>query len=225
VAARLPCAAAYEPGPPGGPGEMPSGSTKRCPFTDTSEVQVEPLNQRWSYRPSGSGNHPAGYCWSVTVEQGTRSTVSPMADNLQMYVDGAWVDARSGQRFDTTDPATGEVIATVPRGAADDVEVAAVAAARRTFDDGTWGAAVAERERAGSCCGCRRWSPSDVDELAELEVRDCGKPIADARADIDEVAFMFEYYGGWATKISGDIPPVGPDAMSLVVKEPVGCAV
>ncbi len=60
------------------------------------------------------------------------------------------------------------------------------------------------------------------EELAELEVRDCGKPIADARADIDEVAFMFEYYGGWATKIIGDIPPVGPGAMSLVVKEPVG---
>ncbi len=35
---------------------------------------------------------------------------------------------------------------------------------------------------------------------------------------------MFEYYGGWATKIYGDIPPVGPDAMSLVVKEPVGVA-
>jgi acyl-CoA reductase-like NAD-dependent aldehyde dehydrogenase len=59
-------------------------------------------------------------------------------------------------------------------------------------------------------------------ELAALEVRDCGKPIADAMADIAEVAFMFEYYAGWTTKISGDIPPVGPDAMSLVVKEPVG---
>ena len=35
---------------------------------------------------------------------------------------------------------------------------------------------------------------------------------------------MFEYYGGWATKIYGDIPPVGPDAMSLVVKEPMGVA-
>jgi acyl-CoA reductase-like NAD-dependent aldehyde dehydrogenase len=53
-------------------------------------------------------------------------------------------------------------------------------------------------------------------------VRDCGKPIADALGDIAEVAFMFEYYAGWATKISGDIPPVGPDAMSLIVKEPVG---
>ena len=62
----------------------------------------------------------------------------------------------------------------------------------------------------------------DRDVLAELEVRDCGKPIADARADIDEVAFQLEYYGGWATKIAGDIPPVGPDALSLVVKEPVG---
>jgi len=60
------------------------------------------------------------------------------------------------------------------------------------------------------------------DELAEIEVLDCGKPLADARGDIDEVAFMFEYYAGWATKIAGDIPPVGTDAMSLVVREPVG---
>ncbi|MGA1521848.1 MAG: aldehyde dehydrogenase family protein, partial [Ilumatobacteraceae bacterium] len=44
----------------------------------------------------------------------------------------------------------------------------------------------------------------------------------DARGDIDEVAFMFEYYAGWATKIAGDIPPVGSDALSLVVREPVG---
>ena len=144
-----------------------------------------------------------------------------MVDNLQMYVDGAWVDARSGQRFDTIDPATGQVLATLPRGGADDVDLA-VTAARRTFDDGTWGGAVAERDRARILLRMSTLVAERRQELAELEVRDCGKPIADALADIDEVAFMFEYYGGWATKIAGDIPPVGPDAMSLVVKEPVG---
>ncbi len=150
-----------------------------------------------------------------------RVTSPPMAEQLQMYVDGSWVDARSGSVIETTNPATGEPIATVPSGAVADVELA-VAAARRTFDDGTWGASVAERERARILLRMADLVRSQQRELAELEVSDCGKPIADALGDIDEVAFMFEYYGGWATKIAGDIPPVGPDAMSLVVKEPVG---
>jgi acyl-CoA reductase-like NAD-dependent aldehyde dehydrogenase len=144
-----------------------------------------------------------------------------MADQLQMYVDGRWTDAVDGARFDTVDPSTGEVLASVPAAAAVDVD-AAVRAARRVFDDGTWGSAVAERERSRLLFRMAELVRDQLDDLAELEVRDCGKPIGDARADIAEVAFMFEYYAGWATKISGDIPPVGPDAMSLVVKEPVG---
>jgi acyl-CoA reductase-like NAD-dependent aldehyde dehydrogenase len=150
-----------------------------------------------------------------------RVTFAGMADQLTMFIDGVWVDARSGDRFDTTDPATGAVLASVPRANGDDVALA-VAAARRTFDDGTWGSAVAERERARILLRMAEIVRSQQQELAELEVRDCGKPIADAQGDIAEVAFMFEYYAGWATKISGDIPPVGPDAMSLIVKEPVG---
>ncbi len=144
-----------------------------------------------------------------------------MAENLKMYIGGAWVDARSGDTFDSIDPATGGALATVPRGASLDVDLA-VAAAHRAFDGGTWGSAVAERERARILFRIAQLVAEQRQSLAELEVRDCGKPIGDALADIDEVAFMFEYYGGWATKITGDIPPVGPDAMSLVVKEPVG---
>ena len=141
-----------------------------------------------------------------------------------MYIDGRWVDARDGGVFDTFDPATGAVVASVPRALAADAD-AAVAAARRAFDDGTWGSAVAERDRARLMFRIAELVREQRQELAEREVHDCGKPIADALYDIDEVAFMFEYYAGWATKISGDIPPVGPDAMSLVVKEPVGvCA-
>jgi len=138
-----------------------------------------------------------------------------------MYVDGRWVDAADGATFDTFDPATGAVLAGVPAATAVDVD-AAVRAARRTFDDGTWGAAVAERDRSRLLFAMAEGVRRRREALPELEVLDCGKPLVDALADIDEVAFMFEYYGGWATKISGDIPPVGPDALSLVVREPVG---
>ncbi len=138
-----------------------------------------------------------------------------------MYIDGAWVAARSGDSFDSIDPATGGVLASVPRAGTDDVGLA-VAAARKAFDGGSWGSAVAERDRARLLFRMAQLVSEQRRELAELEVRDCGKPIADALGDIDEVSFMFEYYAGWATKIAGDIPPVGPDAMSLIVKEPVG---
>ncbi|MGD9705836.1 MAG: aldehyde dehydrogenase [Acidimicrobiia bacterium] len=144
-----------------------------------------------------------------------------MAEALQMFIDGEWVDAVEGEVFETHDPATGEELATVPAADAADVD-RAVRAARRAFDDGTWGASVSERERARVMFRMAALVRERRDDLAVLEVRDCGKPLADARADIDEVAFMLEYYAGWATKISGDIPPVGPDAMSLVVKDPVG---
>ncbi len=144
-----------------------------------------------------------------------------MADQHQMYVDGQWVDAADGARFDTVDPATGAVLATIPAGGSEDADRAALAA-RRAFDDGTWGIAVAERDRAALLFKIAALLRRDVDELARLETHDTGKPYEDAVWDIEESAFMFEYYAGWATKISGDIPPIGTDAMSFVIKEPVG---
>jgi len=133
------------------------------------------------------------------------------------------VDAIEGGRLDDINPATGEVSCTVPLATEKDVE-AAVSAARRTFDDGLWSNRTTERERGRILLKAAEIVRRDLEKIAELETLDTGKPIGDAREDVDEAAFMFEYYGGWATKISGDIPPVGPDAMSLVVKEPAGVA-
>ena len=144
-----------------------------------------------------------------------------MTEARQQFVDGAWVDALDGARFDTVDPATGAVVATVPRSRAADVE-RAVAAAHRAFHGGAWGTAVPERERARVLLRMAALVRERAEDLAVLEVRDCGKPIADARADVDEVAFQLEYYAGWCTKVMGDVPPVGPDALSLVLREPVG---
>jgi acyl-CoA reductase-like NAD-dependent aldehyde dehydrogenase len=142
----------------------------------------------------------------------------------QMFIGGAWCDAQSGATFETLDPATGAVLATVPRADAVDVD-RAVQAAHGAFNSAHWGMASSERDRARVMFRMAELVRSRLLELAQLEVRDSGKPLADALGDIEEVAFQLEYYAGWATKITGDIPPVGPNAMSLIVKEPVGvCA-
>jgi betaine-aldehyde dehydrogenase len=63
-----------------------------------------------------------------------------------------------------------------------------------------------------------------ADELAELETRNSGKPIVESEFDIADVATCFEYYGGLATKITGDVLPVPDNAMSLALREPIGVA-
>ena len=140
----------------------------------------------------------------------------------RMYINGQWVDAHGGNTIEVFDPALGSVIATVPQGGEEDIE-RAVQAARHCFDSGAWPGRP-ERERERVLLDIARIIRRERDVLASIEVADSGKPLADALADIDEAAFIFEYYGGWITKLSGEIPPVGPLAMSLVVKEPVGVA-
>jgi betaine-aldehyde dehydrogenase len=143
-------------------------------------------------------------------------------ENRQLFIDGLWGEADDGAQFDTVDPATGIPIAHVSLAKAVDVD-RAVTAARRAFDSGPW-PRTSERERGRVLLRAAEVVRRERQRLAELEVMDCGKPLAEALDDLDESAFMFEYYGGWATKVMGSIPPVGHDALSLVVKEPVGVA-
>jgi acyl-CoA reductase-like NAD-dependent aldehyde dehydrogenase len=147
-----------------------------------------------------------------------------MADALQNFIDGKWVDARDGSRFDVFDPATGEVIATAPDSKQADVD-AAVEAARRTFDEGGWWPGTPARDRGRILLRAAEIVRREQERLAQLESLDAGKPIGEAREDIAEVAFMFEYYGGWATKIEGASQHVSSDAMFMVWKEPMGVAV
>ncbi len=147
-----------------------------------------------------------------------------MADALQNFIDGKWVDAQDGERFDVFNPATGAVIATAPHSKPADVD-AAVAAARRAFDEGTWWPGTPARRRGRILLNAADIVRREQERLARLESLDAGKPIGEAREDIAEVAFMFEYYGGWATKIAGESQHVDADAMFMVWKEPVGVAV
>ncbi len=145
----------------------------------------------------------------------------------KLFIDGEWVAAASGQTFGTPNPASGETLATVAAGDVEDIN-RAVSAARRAFDDGPWGRLTpSERGRIV-------WRIGDLildhlEELAELETLDNGKPIGVARAaDVPLAADLFHYMAGWATKIEGNSisisVPYAPGANfhAYTLREPVG---
>ena len=138
------------------------------------------------------------------------------------YIGGQFVEPKGSDTIDVIDPATQEVIATVPEGSAADVHDA-VAAARRAFDEGPWRDTTAQ-DRGRILFRIAAIVREHAAEWAELETRNNGKPIVEAEADIADVATCFEYYGGLATKIHGDVMPVPDNAMSLALREPIGVA-
>src|SRR6266550_3498878 len=140
----------------------------------------------------------------------------------QMYINGEWVASKSNKTFPVYDPASEEMIAQVPDSNAKDVN-RAVAAAKTAFENGPWGQTTAQ-ERGRVLFRLAEKIRQNATLLAELEARNCGKPIVEAEFDIADVATCFEYYGGLATKILGYVNPVPDNAMSLTLKEPIGIA-
>ena len=124
--------------------------------------------------------------------------------------------------LDVIDPSTQEVIGRVPDAGADEV-AKAVAAARAAFDEGPWKDTTAQ-DRGRVLFKLAQIVRDRADELAALETRNTGKPITEAEFDIDDAATCFEYYGGLATKIHGDVIPVPDNAMTLALREPIGVA-
>ena len=139
-----------------------------------------------------------------------------------MYVDGKFIPAKSDKWFPVYDPATEEVIAEVPDAAAEDVD-AAVRAARQAFDNGPWAKSTAQ-ERGRVLFRLAERVRAESAALAELETRNSGKPIVESEYDMADAATCFEYYGGLATKVMGQVNPVPANALSLSLREPVGVA-
>ncbi|MBI3401720.1 MAG: aldehyde dehydrogenase family protein [Acidobacteria bacterium] len=140
----------------------------------------------------------------------------------RLFINGEFVAPVSPATLDVIDPSTTDVIARVPDASAADV-ARAVGAARTAFDEGVWKDTTAQ-ERGRILFRIAGAIRARADELAELECRNTGKPIVEAEFDITDVATCFEYYGGLATKIHGDVIPVPDNAMSLALREPVGVA-
>ena len=140
-----------------------------------------------------------------------------------MLIDGRLVPAVSGKTFAVYNPATGTVITNVPEADKADVDLA-VAAARRAFDDRRW-SGVSPSQRGRALWKLADLIERDLEELAELESLDNGKPYAVARvADLPLAVDMFRYMAGWATKITGTTLPLSlpGEYLSYTVREPVG---
>jgi betaine-aldehyde dehydrogenase len=140
----------------------------------------------------------------------------------QLYINGEYVKPKSNATIDVIDPSTTDVIAKAPDANAADVD-AAVQAARRAFDDGPWKDMTAQ-DRGRVLFKLAQIVRDRADELAEIETRNSGKPIVESEFDMADVATCFEYYGGLATKIHGDVLPVPDNAISLALREPIGVA-
>ncbi|WP_176057047.1 betaine-aldehyde dehydrogenase [Paraburkholderia sp. BCC1876] len=140
----------------------------------------------------------------------------------RLYIGGGYVDATGGETFDTLDPATGEMLATVQQASAADVD-RAVQSAR----DGQreW-AALTAMQRSRILRRAVELLRERNDELAALETRDTGKPIAETQAvDIVTGADVIEYYAGLATAIEGQQIPLRPTSFVYTRREPLGvCA-
>jgi betaine-aldehyde dehydrogenase len=145
-----------------------------------------------------------------------------MSNTLSLFIDGEFTPSTGSGSRPIIDPATAEPMAHVPDSTPDDVDHA-VAAARRAFDDGDWPNTQAV-ERGRILFKLAEAVRERSAELAELETRNTGKPIVEAEYDIGDVAACFEYYGGLATKIHGDVVPVPDGALALALREPVGVA-
>ncbi len=145
----------------------------------------------------------------------------PPVARYQMYIDGRFVDAKGGQMFEVYDPSTEEAIASVPAGTAADIDLAARAATKAFY--GGWKTVTAQ-ERGRVLFRLAERVRARRAELAELETRNTGKPIAESEYDMDDTATCFEYYGGLATKINGEVLPVPADAMAFALREPMGVA-
>lgn len=139
----------------------------------------------------------------------------------KMFVDGKWVSSHTKETWDVINPANGKVIAQVPLADEEDTRNA-VMAARRAFDKGPW-RKISQVERGKLLFALARAIRDHAEEFAQLETQNTGKPIREARADISDAADCFEFYGGLADKINGDIVPVpDPNIFAMVIREPVG---
>ena len=147
------------------------------------------------------------------------TAVVPELLRRQAYVDGTWVDADSGATFPVTNPATGEVVADVPRMGAEETR-RALAAAERALPE--WKHRTA-KDRARILRRLADLMLEHEDDLARLMVVEQGKPLAEARVEVAYAASFYEWFGEEAKRVYGDtIPTPWPDKRIHVTKEAVG---
>ncbi|WP_376705740.1 aldehyde dehydrogenase family protein [Mesorhizobium sp. ISC25] len=139
----------------------------------------------------------------------------------RMFIGGDWVDARSGRTMESRNPATGAVIATVPRGDRQDVDLA-VTAARNAFE-GPW-SRFKPYERQVLLLRIADLFEKNWEEISRSDTTDMGMPIVRTRANRNRVIGMLRYYAGMATALHGETieNSLPGEIVSFTRKEPVG---
>ena len=143
---------------------------------------------------------------------------------FENLIDGERVGAADGRVFESIDPFAGEPWATMPRSGVEDAD-RAVAAARRAFEDGPWGA-MHPSARGALLRRLGDLIAENAEELARLEVQDNGKLIAEMAAQLRYIPQWYHYFGGLADKIEGAVIPTDkPDMMNFTRREALGVCV
>ncbi len=154
----------------------------------------------------------------VTSWHAAATLIRPRTD---AFIEGAFTPAAAGERFESVNPATGEVLGQVASCAEVDVD-RAVAAARRAFDDRRW-AGQHPRDRKVVLLRLAELIRDNADELALLDSLDAGKLISDTTTiDVPGSAAILQWYAEAIDKTYGEIAPTGPGDLALVSREPLG---
>ncbi len=159
---------------------------------------------------------------SLSVQELTHDVQGFIAQApVPMLIGGEWVNAASGKSFPTFDPSTGEPLAEVAEGDADDID-RAVRAAREAFEQGPW-RTMSPAERGEALWRLADLMLRDTDTLAQLETLDNGRPFTTSRREITTHARHFRYHAGWASKLEGETIPVSvPNQFVYTRREPMG---
>ncbi|WP_435260553.1 aldehyde dehydrogenase [Streptomyces sp. 1222.5] len=149
------------------------------------------------------------------------AAASRLTFETRLFIDGAFVEAMSGDSFPTVSPRDGAVLADVQAASAADVD-RAVRSARAAFEDGRWrDLAPKERKRV-----LLRWADlilANAEELALLDTLEMGKPITESvRIDVAKTVETIAWYAEAIDKTYGEVAPTPRDALALITREPLG---
>lgn len=139
-------------------------------------------------------------------------------DEWHLWLRGTHKAARAGEYLPVRNPATGEILCHVARADANDVDDAVAAAANAA----THWAALPTQERGRIIFEIARRLRQSTEELGTIECLNSGKPLREARQDVEKCAAAFEFYGGLCDKLFGSTIPVSPGFLNYTVREPVG---
>lgn len=153
--------------------------------------------------------------------QGWKSRAAGLTFRNQAFIDGKFVAARSGKTFDSINPATDEVLASVAACDIEDIDLA-VAAGRRAFEDGRW-SRMAPGDRKAILLRLADLIRANLTEMALLDSLDMGKLVADAATvDVPGSAHFFQWYAEAIDKLYDEVAPTGPGDLALVRRVPLG---